>query len=72
MCRAEFPKSKNKGTAHSALASEGLLLFRDKWQSFFSNFHFDILKDKMYLSAYINSEVCLNIPLASLSEMSDC
>lgn len=72
MCRVEFSKTNKKGAAYSALASEGPLLLRDKWQSFFSNLHFDILKDKMYLSAYINSEVCLNIPSASLSEMSDC
>lgn len=69
--RVEFPKTNNKGNACSALASEGFMLFKDKWQPFSFNLHFDILKDKMYLSAYINSRVCLNIPLASLSEMSD-
>lgn len=63
---AELPETNNKGDAYSALASEGFMLFKDKWQLFSSSLHSDILKDKMYLSAYIISQVHLNIPLVSL------
>lgn len=71
MSRVEFPKTNNKGNAYSALAVESFMLLKDKWQPFSSNLHFDILKDKMYLTAYIKLQVHLNIPLAPLSEMSD-